>query len=135
MNSISVQWPEYKTVMSIFGIGRTYGLQRVAEIGDTRHFRNLRVITASAGLDDPTYQSGTVNIKSRSISKRGSSALRKTLFQITEVYLLTKPENEPVYQLLDKKCSEGKHCYSYRIAAANKLLRIYLAKVNAMLIS
>jgi len=38
-----------------------------------------------------------------------------------------------VYQFIDKKRSEGKHYYSYRIAAANKFLRIYYAKVNQIL--
>lgn len=133
MNNISEQLPEYETVMSMYGVGKTYGPQLIAEIGDTRRFRNRRAITAFAGLDAPPYQSGTVDVKSRSISKRGSSALRKTLFQITEIYLLNKPENEPVYQFLDKKRSEGKHYYSYRIAAANKFLRIYFAKVNQVL--
>ena len=70
---------------------------------------------------------------SRHISKRGSAALRKVLFQITEVFILNKPENEPVYQFIDKKRAEGKHYYSYRIAAANKFLRIYYAKVNQVL--
>ena len=69
----------------------------------------------------------------RHISKRGSAALRKVLFQITEVFILSKPENEPVYQFIIKKRSEGKHYYSYRIAAANKFLRIYYAKVNQIL--
>lgn len=62
-----------------------------------------------------------------------TAALRKVLFQITEVYILNKLEDEPVYQFIDKKRSEGKHYYSYRIAAANKFLRIYFAKVNQVL--
>ena len=55
------------------------------------------------------------------------------VFQITEIFILSKPENEPVYQFIIKKRSEGKHYYSYRIAAANKFLRIYYAKVNQVL--
>lgn len=135
MNRIASSLPEYDTVMSMFGVGKVYGPQLIAEVGDTRRFRNRRAITAFAGLDAPPYQSGQLDVSSRHISKRGSAALRKVLFQITEVYILNKPEDEPVYQFIDKKRSEGKHYYSYRIAAANKFLRIYFAKVNQVLIS
>ena len=133
MDRIASSLPEYETVMAMYGVGRVYGPQLMAEIGDTRRFRNRRAITAFAGLDAPPYQSGQLDVTSRHISKRGSAALRKVLFQITEVFILNKPEDEPVYQFIDKKRSEGKHYYSYRIAAANKFLRIYYAKVNQVL--
>ena len=133
MDRMASSLPEYETVMAMYGVGRVYGPQLMAEIGDTRRFRNRRAITAFVGLDAPPYQSGQLDVTSRHISKRGSAALRKVLFQITEVFILNKPENEPVYQFIDKKRSEGKHYYSYRIAAANKFLRIYYAKVNQVL--
>ena len=133
MDRIASSLPEYETVMAMYGVGKVYDPQLMAEIGDTRRFRNRRAITAFAGLDAPPYQSGKLDITSRHISKRGSAALRKVLFQITEVFILNKPENEPVYQFIDKKRSEGKHYYSYRIAAANKFLRIYYAKVNQIM--
>lgn len=133
MDRIASSLPEYDTVMSMYGVGKVYGPQLMAEIGDTRRFRNRRAITAFAGLDAPPYQSGQLDISSRHISKRGSPSLRKVLFQITEVFILNKPEDEPIYQFIDKKRSEGKHYYSCRIAAANKFLRIYFAKVNQVL--
>lgn len=133
MDRIASSLPEYETVMAMYGVGKVYGPQLMAEIGDTRRFRNRRAITAFAGLDAPPYQSGQLDVTSRHISKRGSAALRKVLFQITEIFILNKPEDEPVYQFIDKKRSEGKHYYSYRIAAANKFLRIYYAKVNQVL--
>ncbi len=49
---------------------------------------------------------------------------------VIETYLKRKPADEPVYQFLDKKRSEGKFYKVYMIAAANKFLRIYYAKVN-----
>lgn len=133
MDRIASSLSEYETVMAMYGIGKVFGPQLIAEIGDTRRFRNRRAITAFAGLDAPPYQSGQLDINSRHISKRGSSALRNVLFQITNVFILNKPEDEPIYQFIDKKRSEGKHYYSYRIAAANKFLRIYYAKVNQVL--
>ncbi len=133
MDRIASSLLEYETVMAMYGVGKVCGPQLIAEISDTRRFRNRRAITAFAGLDAPPYQSGQLDVSSRHISKRGSAALRKVLFQITEVYILNKPEDEPVYQFIDKKRAEGKHYYSYRIAAANKFLRIYFAKVNQVL--
>lgn len=133
INNLASQLPEYETVMSMFGAGKILGSQLIAEIGNTRRFHNRKAITAFAGLDAPPYQSGTLDVKSRSISKRGSPSLRKTLFQIILVYILKKPENEPVYQFLDKKRSEGKPYMVYVTASANKFLRIYYARVNEVL--
>ena len=133
MDRVASSLPEYETVMAMYGVGKVYGPQLMAEIGDTRRFRNRRAITAFAGLDAPPYQSGHLDVTSRHISKRGSAALRKVLFQITEIFIMKGPEDEPVYQFIKKKRSEGKHYYSYRIAAANKFLRIYYAKVNQVL--
>ena len=116
--------------MSMFGARKVYSLQLIAEIGDTHCFGNRRTVTAFVGLVAPPYQSGQFDVSSRHISKRGSVALKKVLFQITEVYILNKPEDEPVYQFINinKKHSESKHYYSYRIAAANKFLRIILCE-------
>ena len=72
MNRIASSLPEYDTVMSMFGVGKVYDPQLIAEVGDTRRFRNRRAITAFAGLDAPPYQSGQLDVSSRHISKRGS---------------------------------------------------------------
>ena len=49
------------------------------------------------------------------------------------VILQNEPEDEPVYQFLDKKRSEGKPYYVYMTAGANKFLRRYYAKVTEYL--
>ena len=46
------------------------------------------------------------------------------------VILQNSPPDEPVFQYLDKKRSEGKHYGVYMMAAANKFLRIYYARVK-----
>ena len=69
------------------------------------------------------------------MTKKGSSALRRTLFIIMQVLLQNKPVDNPVYDFLIKKQSEGKHYYSYMNAAANKFLRIYYARVKEVLIA
>jgi len=52
---------------------------------------------------------------------------------VASIYLKRSPVNEPVYQFLDKKRTEGKPFYVYMTAAANKLLRIYYARVKEAL--
>ena len=48
-------------------------------------------------------------------------------------YLQSSPADEPVYQFLDRKRSEGKDYYVYMTAGANKFLRRYHAKVHDFL--
>lgn len=82
MDKIASTLPEYETVMSLYGVGRVLCSQLIAEIGDVRRFEHSKSIVAMAGIDPPPNQSGQLNVKSRSISKRGSPLLRKTLFQV-----------------------------------------------------
>ena len=133
MDKLSSQLPEYDTVMSLYGVGKVYCSQLIAEIGDINRIKSAKSLVALAGIDPPPNQSGTVDPKSRKISKRGSPALRKILFQIMTVYLQKSPADEPVYQFLDKKRSEGKLYKVYMIAAAHKFLRIYYARVKEAL--
>ena len=129
MDKLASTLPEYETVMSLYGVGRIMCSQLIAEIGDVRRLKCSKSLVAIAGIDPPPDQSGQHDPKSRSISKRGSPLLRKTLFQIMQVILQSKPINEPVYQFLDRKRAEGKPYRVYMIAAAHKFLRIYYARV------
>lgn len=133
MNALAATLPEYDVVMSFFGVGSVLGSQLIAEIGDVSRFSNKKALVGFAGLDAPPFQSGTFNSQSRKISKRGSSDLRKTLFQVMSVILQNAPDNNSVFQFLDKKRAEGKHFYVYMTAAANKFLRIYFARVTEYL--
>ena len=49
------------------------------------------------------------------------------------VILQRAPMNEPIYQFMNKKRSEGKPYRVYMMASANKFLRIYYASVKAYL--
>lgn len=133
MEKLKSLLPEYEVVRSLYGVGPVYCAQLMAEIGDIGRFDSKKALIGYAGIDAPPYQSGSINIGSRNISKRGSADLRKTLFQIMQVILQNSPENEPVYQFLDKKRSEGKPYKVYMIASANKFLRIYYARVKECL--
>lgn len=133
MQSLASSLPEYPVVMKMFGVGPTLGPQLMAEIGDVRRFHSKKALVAFAGIDAPPYQSGQMNLHSRNISKRGSPSLRRTLFLVMGVYLQSSPADEPVYQFMDKKRSEGKPYRVYMMASANKFLRIYYASVKAYL--
>lgn len=64
-----------------------------------------------------------------------NAIFRKTLFQIMDVLIKTHPQDDPVYQFLDKKRAQGKPYYVYMTAGANKFLRIYYGRVKEYLSS
>ena len=53
-----------------------------------------------------------------------------TLFVIMTILLQNAPADEPVFQFLDRKRSEGKPYYVYMTAGANKFLRRYYGKAR-----
>ena len=133
MARLARQLPEYDTVHAMYGVGEITAAQLMAEIGDVRRFHSKKALVAFAGIDAPPYQSGQIDVRSRSISKRGSASLRRTLFLVMGVLLQCAPMDEPVYQFMNKKRSEGKPYRVYMMASANKFLRIYYASVKAYL--
>ena len=135
MNRLASQLPEYPVVMEMYGVGESFGPQLMAEIGDVRRFERKQSLVTFAGIDPMPNQSGEKNVRSNKSSKRGSPYLRKTLFNIMTVHLQRAPANEPVYQFLDTKRAGGKPYYVYMMAAANKFLRRYYAKVRDYLAS
>jgi len=65
------------------------------------------------------------------LPKRGSASLRKTGYEIMQALKIVQPQNDnAVYQYLIKKENEGKPLKVAKIAALNKFLRIYYARVN-----
>ena len=135
MDAAASTLPEYPVIMSLNGVGPTLGPQLMAEIGDVSRFTHKGAITAFAGVDPGVNESGTYEQKSVPTSKRGSSDLRKTLFQVMDALIKTKPQDDPVYQFLDKKRAQGKPYYVYMTAGANKFLRIYYGRVKEYLAS
>lgn len=130
MERLASMLPEYPVVMEMYGVGKSFGLQLMAEIGDVRRFARKQALVAFAGIDPMPNQSGEKNVRSNKSSKRGSPYLRKTLFNVMGIYLKRTPQDEPVFLFLDRKRSEGKPFYVYMTAASNKFLRRYYAKVR-----
>lgn len=72
--------PEFDVVMAMQAAGEITGPKLMAGIGGVRRFTNKKALVAFAGVDAPPFQSGSVEAKSRHVSKHGSPHLRKTLF-------------------------------------------------------
>ena len=125
MNRLASMLPEYPVVMAQYGVGTSFGPQLMAEIGDVRRFARKQALVAFAGVDPSPNDSGDKVSRSNKTTKRGSPYLRKTLFCIMSGLLQKSPPDDPVYQFLDKKRSEGKPYYVYMTAGANKFLRRY----------
>ena len=132
MNETASLLPEYPVVMAMKGVGPSLGPQLMAEIGDVTRFTHKGAITAFAGVDPGVNDSGDYSQKSVRASKHGSPVLRKTLFQIMDVLIKTKPD-DAVYLFMDKKRAQGKPYYVYMTAGANKFLRVYYGRVKEYL--
>ena len=129
MNRLASTLPEYPIVMAQYGVGTSFGPQLMAEIGDVRRFARKQSLVAFAGVDPAPNDSGDKTSRSNKTTKRGSPYLRKTLFCVMSTLLQKSPADDPIYQFLDRKRSEGKPYYVYMTAGANKFLRHYYAKV------
>lgn len=133
MQKIARLLPKYDTVRSMSGVGEILACKLIAEIGDVRWFHSESALIAYAGIDAPPYQSGNFTGTRRKISKRGSSLLRKVGFETMRCLKIVKPEQDnTVYLYMLKKESEGKAKKVAKIAALNKFLRIYYARVKSI---
>lgn len=130
MRVLASELPEYPVVMAMRGVGDSLGPQLIAEIGDVTRFAHRASITAFAGVDPGANQSGAYEAQSVRTSKSGPPELRKALFLVMDCLLKTMPQDDPVYQFMDKKRAEGKPYLVYMTAGANKFLRIYYGRVK-----
>jgi transposase len=135
MLKLASQLPEFPVVMEMHGVGDSLGPQLMAEIGDVTRFAHRGSITAFAGVDPGANQSSEREAKSVRTSKSGPPELRRTLFLVMDGLLKSMPQDDPVYQFMDKKRAEGKPYLVYMTAGANKFLRIYYGRVKEYLAS
>ena len=131
MKQLASTLKEYDVVMAMPGVGEILGPRIISEIGDATRFHSAKALVAYAGLDAPPYQSGNFAATKRSISKRGSATLRKTGYEIMKCLKTAKPQQDSaVYDFMIKKELEGKPLKVAKIAALNKFLHIYYARVK-----
>lgn len=137
MIEVAKTMPEFPAVAATYGVSESAAAQIISEVGDVRHFRNIKAFVAFAGLDPCDRQSGTHAVKSTRISKKGSPYLRRVVYQvITMIYMLGSRglTNDPIYTFIAKKYKEeGKHYYVALTAGCGKFMRHYYGKVKAYL--
>ena len=129
MQELASVLPEYSVVREMKGVRIILASRLIAEIGDVRRFYSGSALVAFAGIDSPPYQSGSFTGAQRKISKRGSSLLRKTGYEVMKYLKTNKPKEDAAVYLYMIKKSEGKAKKVAKIAALNKFLRIYYARV------
>lgn len=117
------------------GVGEILAPRLIAEIGDVRRFHSGKALIDYAGLDVPPYQAGQFIGTKRHISKRSSSAIRKTGYEVMKYLKSSKPEGDAVYLFIIKKGNEGKPSKVAKIAGLNKFLRIYYVRVKEVCIN
>lgn len=131
MQELAKKLDEYNVVREMPGVGDVLAPRLIASIGDIRRFHNAKALIAYAGIDAPPYESGNFKGTNRRISKRGSTHLRKTGYEIMASLKAIKPiKDSTVYNYILKKESEGKAKKVAKIAGLNKFLRIYYARVK-----
>lgn len=121
------QSPYYELLLSIPGVGELTGMTILAEIGDIKKFLTSKQMVAFAGLDPSVFKSGNFKASNNKISKRGSTYLRRALYQATVAGISNRvggPVNGVLYSFYSKKLTEGKPSKVAIVATSNKLLRI-----------
>lgn len=118
---------DIELLTSISGTGKASAASFLVELGDINNFATHKQLTAFIGTDPTIYQSGTsVNVKG-SISKRGNSHLRRTLWHMARAATVWNSTLKAYY---DKKRNEGKTFKQSVIAVANKLIRIIFSMLK-----
>lgn len=131
MKELAKTLPEYPVVRAMGGVGDVLAVKLIAEIGDIRKFHSGKALIAYAGIDPPPYESGKFIGTERHISKRGSTTLRKIGYEVMRCVKANGRSNDSaVYDFMIKKEDEGKAKKVAKIAALNKFLRIYYARVS-----
>ena len=133
MKRLAESLPEYSVAMGFFGVGEILAPKIIAEVGDIRNYPKKSSTVRFAGLEPVDNDSGDFH-GDKKISKQGTPHLRKALFQVMDCLIQNSPANDPIFQFLDRKRSEGKHYYSYMCAGSAKFLRIYYARVKERLL-
>jgi len=86
------------------GVGDVLAPRLIIEIGGIRILHNGSDVITYAGIDYLPYESGSFVGTKRKISKRGSSLLRKTDYEVMKCVKSIKPkEDNAVYLFMLKK--------------------------------
>lgn len=122
MVTLGKKYPLYSQLLSVPGIGPNLAIRLIAEVGDLSLFENSSQLIAYAGIDPTVYQSGNLDGKGLSISKKGNKYLRKILFLVIDgsVHSHFDHRIKDFYQR-KKQTSSTKFAY---VASCDKLFKI-----------
>lgn len=118
---------DFTLVLSIPGVGEITAATILGEIGNIEKFESSKQLIAYAGLDPSVFQSGSFRAKNNKISKRGSTYLRKALYQAASAAVRKRPNgpcNLVLYEYYNNKINSNKSPRVALVATCNKLLRI-----------
>lgn len=121
IDALALEIEEYKIILSIPGIGGKIAATIISEVGEVDRFNHPKKLVAFAGIDPRVFESGKFKATNNHISKRGSSALRHTLF-VAVLCCLRKTGSRRLKAFYDRKREEGKAHKVAVIACVNKLL-------------
>lgn len=132
LSKLAKSLPEFKTISSLPGCGPKLTPLIIAEIGDIRRFKNAGSIIAFAGIDTPSYQSGSFSASSTHITKRGNKYLRCYCFMVIKSIIRKNSKSSTLKDFIYKKLNEGKLKKVVMIAGINKFLRIYFGSIKEL---
>lgn len=122
-HGIAIGIPEFKTLMTIPGIGELTAMEILAEIGTIEKFESSKGLVAYCGLDPMVSESGKVTSDHLPITKKGNKRLRTTLYLAVTNMIKQKEQNKIAKYVLSKK-NGGLSYKAAIVAGENKLLRI-----------
>ena len=126
LNSIDTKIKEFSNqlnspITSIPGIAHISGMTILSELGDIHRFSSAAKVIRYAGMNPFDIQSGNFTAQATRITKKGSSNLRKSLYQIISHVIRFNPVFQHYYT---KKLKEGKGQLCAQGHCVRKLLRV-----------
>lgn len=126
--SLAKSKKELGLLESVPGIGGITAATLMACIRDCARFRDAKSMISYAGIDPTVNESGEKDGKHLSITKKGDSLMRKTLFLI--VNAMIKQKDNAVARYVEKKRKDGLPPKAAKIAGCSKLVKILYAMLK-----
>lgn len=108
-------------ILSMPGISHFSGTSILAELGEIRNYDKVSKVIKMAGVAPREYESSQYRAEHMAITKKGSTYLRKTLYQIITPVIRYNPVFKRFYDL---KRSQGKGHRCAQGHCVRKLLRV-----------
>jgi transposase len=119
ISKLSAKLPQY--LFTLPGATELTIVSLYGEISPIEAFKKPSQLVAFSGFDPKVFQSGQYDAPRRSVSKRGSPYLRRSLWQMAYRALMTEGDLRNFWR---KKLSQNKHHFVATTAVANKLCHV-----------